>query len=158
MSVQDSLPVTKEMTLHTGDVIKIEKLCTGDFYGVITALQDLPKRLMDHLGADAADFLRPGANMAAVMLGAIDKLLLVAYNETLSLVSAATKIPVGTLKSTYPEELLDIVAAALEVNDVVKVIERLKNVRDLLGKMGLKIQLPTQKAPSSGSSSKLATS
>jgi hypothetical protein len=158
MSVQDSLPLAKTIALHNGEEIRIDKLCTGDFYGVITSLQDLPKRLMDKLGTDAADFLRPGADMVAVLLGTLDKLLAVAYNETLSLVSAATKISVETLKATYPEELLDIVAAWLEVNDVAKVVERLKNVRSLLAKAGIQIKPPTQKALSSDSSSKSATS
>ena len=149
-SVRSSLPASITVQLADGNEVKVPKLHTGDYYQVMIALEDLPGRVVEQLGIDPIAWLgqaREQGTVAAV-LAVLPRLLAVAFDETVAVIAAATHLKAKFLKEeTYLEDLLAIVEAILEVNNVERVVELLKNLKTRLAKAGILTNL-ADKIPS----------
>lgn len=139
-SVRASLPASITVRLADGGEVKVPKLRTGEYYQVMIALEDLPGRVVDQLGVDPIAWLNQARDQGAVatVLAVLPKLLAVAFDETVAVIAAATHLKPKFLKEeTYLEDLLAIVEAILEVNNVERVVELLKNLKTRLQKTGI---------------------
>lgn len=179
MALHDSLPASRTITLQrTGESIVVEKLCTRDFYRLVLALRDLPKKLSQFLGDDgAAEFMAAtqggGQAMLAALFNNLPRILAVAFNEAILVVATATtsgkrdeteedyqaRVDARVKQLDYsscPEEIVKIIREWIEVNDIEALVNELKNVPGL---RAIKNLIPIPKAPvSSAVSLNLPTS
>lgn len=139
-SVRVSMPAAITVQLAGGGEVKVPKLRTGEYYQVMMALEDLPERVVEQLGVDPIVWLRQSQEQGIVsaMLSVLPNLLAVAFDQVVGVIAVATHLKPKFLKEeTYLEDLLAIVEAILEVNNVERVVELLKNLKTRLQKTGI---------------------
>lgn len=138
MSIRESLPASKTVTLLSGLTVAVPKLHTGDYYSVLLALEDLPAKVYERLGTEFQTLGDSEEKALPVMLRALPRLLALAYNEVLTVIAAATKLsPEFLANETHAEDLLALIDAVLEVNDVAGLVGRLKNMGARLREAGV---------------------
>jgi len=154
--------------------IVVEKLRTRDFYRLVLALRDLPKNLTTSLGeGGTAEFMAAtqggGEQMLAALINNLPRILAVAFDEVIGVVAAAVTpgkrdeseekyharvaSRAEQLQGTYPEELIQIIRAWIEVNDLAALAAELKNVPGL---QAIKMLLPGLKATASNAASSMS--
>ena len=119
-SIKVSMPERIDVALSNGTMVSIPKLKTGDFLTVLMSIQDLPTKLFEMLGG-TVDGVKTFVGDSPIngLLSILPKILVTAYEESISIISAATCIEKEyLLNDTDLCDLLKICEAVISVNKV----------------------------------------
>lgn len=106
-----------KVKLDNGDIVELKKLPIKKYSELFLALQELPKVFGDIEGSDSK-----------AMLANLPLILSTATPEVIKIVAIASEKDESYIENLGLDEVTDIIAAALEVNNYDKIVSNIKKL------------------------------
>lgn len=135
-----SLPKTK--TIHG---VEIRKMPCGKYFEALQTLKDLPEDFLKELSDNEQEFKLSEMFTMENIMTLVTRLLIILPDFTFKFLSKLMDVDEETMKNELtPKELLDIVKAFWELNELESFFDQMKSIVDKISTLiGFKKQLPS---------------
>ena len=135
-----SLPKTK--TIHG---VEIRKMPCGKYFEALQTLKDLPEDFLKELSDNEQEFKLSEMFTMENIMTLVTRLLIILPDFTFKFLSKLMDVDEETMKNELtPKELLDVVKAFWELNELESFFDQMKSIVDKISTLiGFKKQLPS---------------
>lgn len=140
--MSESLSLKKTKTIHG---VEVKKMPCGKYFEALQTLKDLPEDFLKELSDNGQEFKLSEMFTMENIMTLITRLLIILPDFTFKFLSKLMDVDEETMKNELtPKELLDIVKAFWELNELESFFDQMKSIVDKISTLiGFKKQLPS---------------